>query len=347
MNATEEALRRYVEVLHATVRDSGAAALEADQAAQLLHNSLLPARITVYVSTQFGIAFEYVRAIETTIETIRGSARVEDLVFSGPKKLRLLPPMFAVEGHNSGIMGGGKIEGAFPFRLLKTSSHFTVSDIGFEVEALGWQRYVQFLEVYGDRSAARWSAEAAASRAKDEVLAAVYLARQASKRGAKLEDYVSNFRKTSVLLLGAYSAAGQIRLGNLAAALREVGYEPVLVADVPDFEHYDLSQKVVAIAAVSRFVVIDDSEPSGHLNEIELCKANRWVTVLLRANGVAASSMTLGASLTSKVIHELAYDPTSPGPALTAATQWAEQRLQELEEQLQTIYPYRMTHPPT
>jgi hypothetical protein len=49
----------------------------------------------------------------------------------------------------------------------------------------------------------------------------------------------------------------------MAAALEELGYEPLLVKDVPDalgFEHYDLLQKAVLIGSVSRFTVIDDTE---------------------------------------------------------------------------------------
>lgn len=347
MNATEDTLREYVEVLHDVVKGHGAAALEPNQAAQLLHNSLLPAKITVYVSTQFGIAIEYVPAITTRIETIRGSARIEDLILTGPKKLKSLPPMFAIQGHDVEIGGGGKIEDGFPFRLLQKSSSLVINDLSFEVKALSWRRHIHFLEVYGDRSEERWSNAAAAIRGKDEVLAAVYLAKQAFRQGQSLADYVKNFRKKLVLVLGAYSQTGRERLGNIAAAVRASGYEPVLVADIPDFEHYDLTQKVVAIASVSRFILVDDSEPSGHLTEIEICKANRWVTVLLRANGAVASSMTLGASAASKVILESRYDPDSPSEAVNFAVQWAEEKLKELEKSFQeSYYPYRMI-PPT
>lgn len=345
MNATEDSLRSYVDILHRTVAELGAAVLEPDQAAQLLHNSLLPASIKIYVSTQFGVAFEYFRAENTSVETIRGSARVEELIFDKPRQLRFLQPMFSIEGHNCRISGGGKIGDAFPFRLMKATSDYYINDITYEVAALHWQRHVQYLEAYGDRSAENWSVAQAASRAKDEVLAAVYLAKQAAKQNTTLGAYVSHFRRKSVLVLGAYNSAGKQRLQDIVSALHVRGYEPVLVADIPDLEHYDISQKVVAIAAVSRFVVIDDSAPSGHLNEVELCKSNRWVTVLLRVNGFAASSMTLGASISSTVICEQDYDPNDPGPAIDIAVNWAEVRLRELEIQLRNIYPYRLREP--
>jgi len=347
MNADENTVRQYIELLHGTVRSVGDVVLAPEQASQLVHNSLLPAAITAYVSTQFGVALEYAPAEKTIIRTVCGSARVEDLVFSGPRALRKLDPMLLVKGNNSSLGGGGTFSAAFPFRLAAVNCDFTVDNFNFEVVALGWKRHVHFLEVYGDRSTERWSAASAKARAKDEVLAAVYIARQASQRGETLSDYVNRFRKRSVLVLGAYNADGQVRLAAITAELKTLNYEPVLVADIPDFEHYDLSQKVVAIGAVCRFIVIDDSAPSGHLNEVEVCKMNRWVTVLLRAQGVAASSMTLGASISSNVIHELSYDPIEPARSIAAATEWAEQRLTELEKQLQAIYPFRATSRPT
>jgi hypothetical protein len=343
MNVDEASLRKYIETLHDTIRTVGAVVLEPNQAAQLLHNALLPAKITGYVSTQFGVAIEYAPATHTNIEIIRGSARVEDLVFHGPKQLRVLQPMLLAMGTGSSLSGGGAFVDGFPFRLATEACDFVVDNFNFEVQFLRWQRHIHYLEVFGNRSAALWTPESAASRAKDEVLAAVYLARQAAQQKTSLNEYVRRFRDKSVLVLGSYHPPGSARLESICVHLRELGYEPVLVANIPDFEHYDQSQKVVAIAAVSRFILIDDSDPSGHLNEVELCKVNRWVTTLLRANGKPASSMTLGASISSNVMHELPYDPEDMAPAVRAATAWAEQRLMELEKQFSAIYPFRNT----
>ncbi|MGZ8933103.1 MAG: hypothetical protein ACXW06_07490 [Halobacteriota archaeon] len=350
MNATEETLRQYLEALHGTVREVSARFLSPDHAKEVLHNSLLPAQITCYLSTQFGVAFEYTPAPLTTIEVFRGSARVEDLLVQAPCRLRGVGPTFNINGSNCGI-AHITLEGTFPFRLGNKNADVTLQEIRFSSKPLDWQRDVDYAEVYGDRRAVRWSVESAQSRAKDEVLAALFLAKQAEKADAKLEDYIQAFRKQSVLVLGAYDTAGMERLLALSSGLADLGYKPVLVADVPDFEHYDLAQKVVAIGSLSRFIVIDDSAPSGHLNEVELCRMNRWVTVLLRAHGHAASSMTLGASIASTMIHELEYAPIheleyapdSPQSALQRATTWAEDRLVELEKQLRDIYPYRKT----
>ncbi len=76
--------------------------------------------------------------------------------------------------------------------------------------------------------------------------------------------------------------------------------------------------------------------------ELELCKQNRWVTILLRAHGRGASRMTVGISYFSNVILEKEYDPIDPTPALTEGVNWTEAKLNELTICLNKIYPWRI-----
>lgn len=337
-NVTEEEIKKYIKEFHRTLDEVASRFFSSEQSKHLLHRSLLPARIICYVSTQFGVAFEYIPASSISIETIRGSARAEDLLVRAPKKLRDVGPLFNIGGSNTEIAHLTLANG-FPFRLSDRQANVILRDVRFK--AFNWVREVQYAEVYADRSASTWSMTAAQNRAKDEVLAALFLTRQAESKKLTLSDYISSSREKTVLVLGAYDDKGKRRLSNILKVLRDLGYEPVLVEEIPDFEHYDLSQKVVAIAALSRFIVIDDSSPSGHLTEIELCKQNRWVTILLRAYGHSASSMTRGASYFSKVILEKEYDPGDPTPAITESIKWAEDKLNELQVGLNKIYPWR------
>ena len=102
------------------------------------------------------------------------------------------------------------------------------------------------------------------------------------------------------------------RLSHISSTLRQLGYEPLLVKDVPDIPAYDIPQKVVAVGTIARFVVIDDSSKSGHLAEVEICRRNDWVTILLRAGGRGGSWMTAGASHLSSVVLEKDYTPFAP-----------------------------------
>ena len=340
-NITEEGLRKYVTEFHNTLCEVANRFFSPEQSRRLFHNSLLPAKIICYVSTQFGVAFEYVSAPSTSVETIRGSARVEDLLVRAPKELRRVGPLLKIAGSNIEVAHLTLANG-FPFRLSGPQTNVTLQDVRFACEGLNWAREVQYAEVYGDRSASTWSIAAAQSRAKDEVLAALLLLRKAKSKGLSLYDYVSSFQEKTILVLGSYDSEGEARLSNITKALRELGYEPILVKEVPDFEHYDLPQKVVVIGSISRFVVVDDSSPSGHLTEVELCKQNRWITILLRAHGRGASWMTAGASCFSNVILEKPYDPSDPTSALVESVEWAEAKLKELQTQLNKTYPWRI-----
>lgn len=338
MNVTTDELRAYIEAFHHSLEFTARQFLPPEYRSELLHSALLPARITGYISTQFGVAIEYEKASETTIQVVRGSARVEDLFVQAPARERTTGPMINIAGAGTGI-AKLTLAGGFPFRLATTSASVSFEDVAFEIGP--WKRIVQFAVVFGNRDAANWSIGKAESRAKDEVLAAMVQVSRAQQRRTDVANYIEQFKNKTVLLLGDYDSDGITRLQGISAALESLGYEPILVKDIPDHPHHDIPQKVVAIGAISRFIVVDDSSKSGHLLEVQLCKQNSWVTVLLRAGGVGGSWMTAGAAHTSNVIYELAYDPSSPEQAVRGAVKWAEAKLQELERKFESTYPWR------
>lgn len=340
MHVTEEDLRAYIEAFHQNLSAVSARFFGPNQARELFHNSLLPAKVTCYVSTQFGVAFEYTKAHTTTVATVRGSSLIEDLIVQAPNRLRSVGPMFKIGGSNIEIAGLTLADG-FPFRLTDEKANVTFRDVRFFCDALDWTRDLEYAEVYGDRRLERWTLAQAENRAKDEVLAALFLAQQANTKSISIHEYVSSFQEKTVLVLGSYDEPGEQRLIAIASSLRKIGYEPLFIRDVPDFEHYDLPQKVTAIGVLSRFVVIDDSAPSGHLNEVEICRHNRWITILLRAHGRVASWMTAGAAYSSNVILEKEYDPNDPHAAVVEFAEWAEAKISEMKTSLNRLYPWR------
>lgn len=171
-------------------------------------------------------------------------------------------------------------------------------------------------------------------------MAALYELQRAENKGLSLVEYHRTFRERTVLLLGSFSQAGRERIALIAGSLRRLGYEPITVEDVPDIMPQTLAQKVGMLGHLSRFVVVDDSEKSGHLREIEICKTNDWVTVLMRRDGVASSGMTRGLDIFSKVIREQPYEMASVDSAIQAAAEWAERLIAQLKRQLGGAYPW-------
>ena len=96
------------------------------------------------------------------------------------------------------------------------------------------------------------------------------------------------------------------------------------------------------VGSLARFVVVDDTTKSGHLSEVQICRLHNWITVLLRQGGKGASWMTAGASITSNVILEQAYDENRMEESVASAVEWAEAKISELERKFDNVYPWRI-----
>lgn len=339
MNITEQEFKRYLEVFHTTLEQSAKEFLPQDRRKEIVYLANLPAKIIGYVSTQFGVGFEYIPNESIEIEIIKGSARVEDLLLNAPRRIREKTPIFKIDGHLR-LLGGANINDSFPFRLTGENSTILVVNLKFTYDR--YCRLVKFAELYSDRNIANWTVDKGIARAKDIILSALVDINQAAIKKIPIDEYIANYKQNTILLLGDYDTEGSKRLQDIKDSLIMLGYEPLLVKDIPDHPHHDLPQKVVAIGSISRFIVIDDSSKSGHLMEVGICKNNNWVTIVLRSQGKGGSFMTAGLSHYSKVILEKPYDSESLDKTIKESTQWAEGKLKELEYSLAEAYPWRI-----
>lgn len=340
MNVTEDGIKEYIGVFYGTLNKEAERFFSAEEKHQIFHLSLLPAKITCFVSTKFGVAIEYSKSEDTKVESIRGSDRIEHLFVGAPRRLQKVGPLFSIGGSGCHISKFTLADG-FPFLLTKDDASVVFSEARFSCEALKWSRDIEYAEIYASRLAENWSEGVAKNRAKDEILSALFIKQEAEKNDKDIYEYLDGFRETSVLLLGSYDEAGEARLAAIEASLIKNGYSPVLIKNVPDIEYYDISQKVTAVGTICKFVVIDDSSPSGHLTEIEICRANRWATIMLRENGAGASWMSAGASITSNVMCEEAYTIEDLDSIVKKTTSWAENKIEELKKELNELYPWR------
>ena len=344
MNVTEDIMRDYIALFHETLEATATQYFPAEHRQSLLHVSLLPAEIVGYISTQFGAGIEYKSAERPEIRIVRGGSRVEDLFVQAPRHARETGPMVRfqegiVNFVNTPVVSRFVFQDAFPFRLAGVNAGVRIDKVAFRIGA--WHREVDYAEIFGNRALEFWSKEQAIARAKDEVLAALAQIKRAEERHLSLAEYIARFKERTVLLLGGYDEAGIQRLRSMATVLSDLGYDPILVKDLPELPVQDLTQKVTTIGCLARFVVIDDSTKSGHLGEVELSRKYNWITVLLRRGGKAASWMTVGASVTSNVMLEQGYDEATPHEGLITAIEWAEAKIVELERKFDALYPWR------
>jgi hypothetical protein len=331
-NVTAAEFERYLLAYRTTLTERCDRFIGSDPGELLPENWYLHQTLVGYVSTSKGVAFEWTDGPEAT-KIQRGSAEVERLLFAYPNRVGKMKPFFLLEANGVEIHGGKWTNGK-PLELVEGGSA-VLDRMQFEVG--GWQRTIHYAELFFDRNADSWTEADAVSRASEKVLVALVQKHDAERRSIGLGDYLQIFKERMVLVLGAYEESGLERLGVIRRTLESLGYSPVLLKDVEDYPEYDLEQKLVAIGSVARFVVIDDSEPSGHLAEFVRVRDNRWITALLRVEGVASSFVTAGASIDTNVIREFHFGEE----AVREAAEWAEQAVEERADQLQRVYPWR------
>jgi hypothetical protein len=340
-NVTDHGLKEYLEVFHETLVDTANQFLAAD-AKSLTHTSVLPAKITGYVSSQHGVGIDYVRSQKTSIAVFLGSARAEDLLFGTPSSLRNKAPAVMIQGRHNTFVNCG-----FHGCPLRVTESGTARLIRCSAAQGSWKREVAFAELFGNRSATYWSREAAIARAKDEVLAGLTEAGLAHRRSLSLPEFISRFKGKKVLLLGDYSGEGLIRLEQFRRVLEARGYQPLMVKDVPDQPEQSLTQKVAMLGLLARFVIVDDSSKSGHLFEIsDVCKHNNLVTAILRLGGATGSWMSVGLEHLSRTIRESRYQLDDVDSAVTEAIEWAERTIKDLAETFDDLYPWRSSELP-
>src|ERR1035438_10304696 len=96
----------------------------------------------------------------------------------------------------------------------------------------------------------------------------------------------------SVLILGKDTGDGLNRLKRIELALQELGYFTYIIKEEPDKTGESIVQKVMRYALSSRFVIIENTEASGHLYEIpHVTKTAECVTVVLQEEGKGATWM--------------------------------------------------------
>ncbi len=337
-NVTKDAMRRYLDVFHETYNKGVEEYLSSHKNRLLRHNYLKHGRVG-YVSTQFGAGYEY-RSDTSGTDVKLSSKRIELLYTGAPGRLwhSRVKGLLVEPGTHTAVRIA--IRNGFPFVLNSVDSGIILIDSEFETDE--WKRKIEYAEIYGNRTASRWSLVSAVGCAKDELLVALNDLRQAGVRSITIDEYIGWFKEKSVLVLGDYDLDGKQRLDSIAGALRELGYSPVLASEIPENPDLDLLQKITVIGGVSRFVVIDDSSRSGHLTEFPQILQNRWFGIVLRMTGSHSSYMTRGLAMSTTMITERSYTKENLPTVLADAVAWVEPRITERRSGLAAELPWRL-----
>jgi hypothetical protein len=137
----------------------------------------------------------------------------------------------------------------------------------------------------------------------------------------------------SVLILGKDNGAALDRLKRIASKLEQLGYYTYIIKEQPDRLGESVVQKVMRYALSSKFVVIENTEASGHLYEIpHVTKAAECVTVVLQEEGKGATWMFEDAYEKHRHWHKLTYKNHELERMVEEAVAWAEKFVGEFAE---------------
>jgi hypothetical protein len=328
VHVTGDDLRAYLEVFHQALAAAAKRYLPADHESILLrHASLLPARISAHVSSQFGVAIEYEPAAPpTSIQVHSGSDRVEDLLLRAPAWARELAPMYSIDGPNHTLRKRPLTRG-FPFRLTSERASLTLEEV---IVQLGpWKRTIHYAELYGSLDDSDWTVEKAHARARNEVLLGLLRLQQAKARQLPVGKYLEQYQDKMVLLLGDEDDAGQARLAALADTLREFHYEPVCLSDLPPQPEVDRTAAIMTLGAVARFAIVDG--PQDAPARLDKCNEQGWLAVPLCARGTDDSWATDSLAAGGTVLPPGEYDAADPAGAILPTLRLVEAAREDLE----------------
>jgi len=112
------------------------------------------------------------------------------------------------------------------------------------------------------------------------------------KEEQRIFEALQGSLQKNVLVLGKDSdKEGRSRIERISSVLRSKGYEPIKLRELPEIKHLSLEDKMIRFGGLCRFVVAEDSRPSGHIDEIRLCASCQYITATVREAGTASTWM--------------------------------------------------------
>lgn len=151
---------------------------------------------------------------------------------------------------------------------------------------------------------------------------------------------VARCKKKVVLIIGKYGEQ-RGRLEQLQTLLAARGYQGLILDDFPDIEEQSLPEKMVLFASIARFVLCDDSAPSGHIEELRICSEMRFTTAILRPDGRASTAMQTDLGTSVDYIRVFEFSGSKFEETAITALGWAEEKVRERAAGFNRMYGWR------
>ncbi len=152
---------------------------------------------------------------------------------------------------------------------------------------------------------------------------------------------VPSFKQSTILILGQ-DTTEIYRLHVIQKRLEHHGYTGVIVKDVSDIEIQSVEEKVNMLASLCRFIICENSTPSGHIDELKICALNRYVTAIIQEQGQGATMMQTDYPLDFSFMKTFTYSSLNEmDSAVDDSIEWAEIKIDERRKFFNQLYGWR------
>jgi hypothetical protein len=162
------------------------------------------------------------------------------------------------------------------------------------------------------------------------------------KVGLATNHFVRALKEEGVLILGEDHGAGLALLERIGELLMRLhGKAPLLLKEQEDRDDLGLVAKLLINSAAARWVLVENSSPSGHLYELPFVDMVGVVVVVLQQEGRGASFMPDEAILKNAQWRRFTYPPDRLEDALGEAVRWAESTIASVRASHQRARPWQ------
>lgn len=158
----------------------------------------------------------------------------------------------------------------------------------------------------------------------------------------KVGDWIKDCKDKLVLILGKDSPYEYMEeLENISKILADMGYYPILIKNQPEVDSLTNEEKMLAYAALSRFVIIEKSEPAGQIDEAKICAINRFPAIWIQKENMGDTWMQGDYEVDLKNIKVFKYNEINLEKRIEEGIDWVESYLEDKTEKLNKLYPWR------
>jgi len=152
---------------------------------------------------------------------------------------------------------------------------------------------------------------------------------------------IPKLKRELVLVLGQDTTEIE-RLRVIQNQLKPLRYSGIIVKEYPDIDIQSVEEKVNMLASLCRFVICENSVASGHIDELKICRDNRFVTAILQERGKGATWMQADYPIDYPFMKVFEYpDPASMPLYVMKAVEWAEKKQTKRKKMFDNLYTWR------